>query len=389
VTGRISDAHTGYRLSGIAVNIYDRASGQRVGAASSNAAGVYRITGLPVGAYVAFTSPASGYVAEIYDNIPCDASCPVAVALGSGISIAVTGSTVDTTGIDFALDPRSSVPAAPTDLRATTNGFTTTFMWSSPGTSTASPATSYVLEAGVAPGTTVVSFPVNGTSFTVPGVPPGLFYIRVKGVNAVGTGPASAEYTLNVSGDGAQPLEAPTSVSAFMSGRRLTLTWNAPAMGGVPSGYIVEAGSASGGANLATLAVGTRSFTFNGVPDGFYFLRVRARTSTAVGPPSVEVMIVVGNGPTPPGPPSFDAHSVSSGTVALEWAAPALGTAASYVIEAGSATGLSNLAVFNTGTTALTASFGGVPSGTYYVRVRAVNALGASVVSNERTIVVP
>jgi hypothetical protein len=58
-----------------------------------------------------------------------------------------------------------------------------------------------------------------------------------------------------------------------------------------------------------------------------------------------------------------------------------------YRIEAGSATGLSNIAVQPVGNV-LTQSFGGVPPGTYYVRIRAVNAQGVSIVSNERTVIV-
>lgn len=73
----------------------------------------------------------------------------------------------------------------------------------------------------------------------------------------------------------------------------------------------------------------------------------------------------------------------------LNWSAPTLGTATSYIIEAGSAPGLSNLAVVNTGNANTTVGFGAVPAGTYYVRLRAVNALGASIVSNERTVIVP
>jgi predicted phage tail protein len=58
------------------------------------------------------------------------------------------------------------------------------------------------------------------------------------------------------------------------------------------------------------------------------------------------------------------------------------------VLEAGSATGLSNLASVAIGP-ATTFSTSGVPAGSYFVRVRAVNAAGSSAVSNEVIVVVP
>ena len=81
---------------------------------------------------------------------------------------------------------------------------------------------------------------------------------------------------------------------------------------------------------------------------------------------------------------------MTGSTVALRWLAPYawLGTATSYLVRAGSAPGLSNLAQANTGS-GTTAVFSGVPPGTYYVRVHAVNGLGAGVASNEVKVVVP
>jgi hypothetical protein len=72
------------------------------------------------------------------------------------------------------------------------------------------------------------------------------------------------------------------------------------------------------------------------------------------------------------------------------WQAPVLGAiATSHLVRAGSAPGRSNLAYVDTGSTATTASFSGVPSSVYYVRVHRVNTLGASIASNEVTVVVP
>jgi predicted phage tail protein len=255
--------------------------------------------------------------------------------------------------------------------------------------------TSYVIEAGASRGGTLVTLPVPGsagTSFSVPGAPPGAFYVRVRAVNAFGTSPPSNEVLLVISGAGVSPPDAPTNLVPAMSGATatfLTFTWSDAVTGGRPTSYLVEAGTQSGLADIATLPVNTRSFTFTGVPAGFYFLRVRGVNAGGVGPASAEFMLVVGGVSSPPPPPNFNSHTVNSGTVTLNWVAPPSGNPTSYFIEAGSAPGLADLATVNTGNTNVTASFSGVPPGTYYVRVRAVNAIGRSVVSNERTVIVP
>lgn len=390
ISGTVGESGGGAPLPGVTVQVYVRGgstSGYFAGSVTTNAAGGYTVRGLPPGNYVAFTSNAPAHVNEIYDDIPCPTSCSSGTAIGTGTPIAVAGATI---GIDFALAPRTGPPGAPSNLRASSSGaFGMQFTWSAPSLAAGGAATSYVLEAGVSPGTTVLSIPVSGTSYVASGVPPGTYYVRVRGVNTAGTGPASSEVVVRMTGSGAAPVEAPTNVTAFMSGGLLTLTWADPTTGGTPTGYVVEAGSASGAANIASVPVTSRSFTFEPVPNGYYFLRVRARNAAGVGPASVEQMIVVGGVASPPGPPTFNAVSVVGASVTLYWSAPPQGAPTSYRIEAGSAPGLSNLAVANTGTPATSVSFGNVPSGTYYVRIRAVNAIGASIVSNERILFVP
>jgi predicted phage tail protein len=149
---------------------------------------------------------------------------------------------------------------------------------------------------------------------------------------------------------------------------------------------VVEAGSATGLANIAAIPVDRRAFTYAPVPNGFYFLRVRSRNAAGTSVPSNEVMIVAGGVPSPPGP-VMRAGGVANGSiVTLAWAAPT-GPVTGYVIEAGSAPGLSNLATVPIGNQT-TISFPGIPPGTYYVRIRASNAVGRGIASEEVVVVV-
>ena len=61
-----------------------------------------------------------------------------------------------------------------------------------------------------------------------------------------------------------------------------------------------------------------------------------------------------------------------------------------HIVEASSTPGgPANLAKFNTGNTALSFVAPDVASGSYYLRIRAVNSCGTSPVSNEVPMVVP
>ena len=91
---------------------------------------------------------------------------------------------------------------------------------------------------------------------------------------------------------------------------------------------------------------------------------------------------------TPNAPQTFEAV-VTNQNVFLSWQPPTSGPVPSqYQLEAGSSPGASNLAVLPVSGSQLTLIVGGVPPGTYYVRLRSLNAAGASPPSNEIVVVV-
>jgi Fibronectin type III domain len=86
----------------------------------------------------------------------------------------------------------------------------------------------------------------------------------------------------------------------------------------------------------------------------------------------------------PPGSPTSLSGAISGDTVVLTWASPATGDVpTSYVLEAGSSPGQSDLVNADTGSPATTLTATNVSPGAYFVRVRARNASGTSAPSNE------
>lgn len=87
---------------------------------------------------------------------------------------------------------------------------------------------------------------------------------------------------------------APSALAAQVTGATVQLDWQLPADSPAVTGYVLEAGSASGLANLATVTLGpATSLTIPGVPRGRYYVRVRGVNVTGRGAPSSEVVLDV------------------------------------------------------------------------------------------------
>lgn len=184
---------------------------------------------------------------------------------------------------------------------------------------------------------------------------------------------------------------SPNSLTATSLGTSVTLRWNAPAGSATPATYIIEAGLTPGTANLANFSTGNTATTFSttGVGAGTYYVRVRAANAAGTSAPSNEAVVVVGGGSctSAPGPPSGLGFSVAGSTVTLLWNA-STGPTTSYIVEAGSSTGFTDLANFDTGGTPPSLTATGVGIGTYFVRVKGRNACGTSGPSNEVVVLV-
>ncbi len=282
-----------------------------------------------------------------------------------------------------------SPPSAPTALTNSVALDTVSLSWT-PAT-TGGPADSYILEAGSGPGlANIATFVLNSpnTSTVVNAVPPGIYHVRVRARNVLGTSGPSPDTVVTVG-----PCEAPgapTNMGYTTADNLVTITWSAPATG-VTQGYLLSAGFAPGDSSALVMPLGPTP-AFQGVaPFGTYFVRIAARNSCTVGPnssPDLQVTVAPCTGV--PAAPTGLTHTRSGSLVTLTWNAPAAPNLPSrYVIVVGSAPGLGNLLAVRT-TSNATSFQATAPPGTYYVRVLAENNCGQSATaSNEEVVSVP
>lgn len=268
--------------------------------------------------------------------------------------------------------------AAPRNLAAVVAGSAVNLTWSPPGGT----VTGYRIEVGTGSGQSNVATINTGTAttYTLNGLAPGTYYIRVRSMNGASTSAASNEVVATVSGS--SPLGAPTQLTATVrSGTVVDLSWRAPS--GTVTGYRVEVGSSSGQSNVRTVNIGaSTAYSLTGLSAGTYYIRVRALNGSSTSPPSNEVTARLEPTPTPP--TNLTATVRENRYVDLRWQAPS-GSVTGYRIEVGRSTGQSDVTTINTGT-ATTYTINNLTTGTYYIRMRSVTSSGTSAPSNEVTV---
>ena len=179
----------------------------------------------------------------------------------------------------------------------------------------------------------------------------------------------------------------PTTLSVSVSGSTVTLNWLA-SYGCTPASYVITAGSTPGATDIVVFPTGNSAttLTVSAVPTGLYYVSVLAESAAGRSAPSNEVIVAVGASCTVPAAPAGLAATATSSTGTLTWVAGSPETT-SYLLEAGSAEGLSNLVVVDTGSAATTFT-ASAPMGLYYVRVRGRNACGVGPASNEAVVAI-
>lgn len=209
-------------------------------------------------------------------------------------------------------------PGPPGNLNFTVSGGTVTLTWGAPTIGGA--LSTYIVEAGSsAGGSDIIVFATNSTATSLTATaPPGVYFVRIRGGNAAGTGAPSNETQIIVGGSApCLPPPSPANAVGSVAGSLVTLQWSASP--GATS-YVIEAGSLTGSNNIAAFDTQSTATSFSAAaPPGTYFLRIRARSGCGTSGPSSEVVITVGGSPPnpniPPGLPNIQVLQNTAGLV--------------------------------------------------------------------------
>ena len=296
-------------------------------------------------------------------------------------------------GLSSAEASATTLPA-PTGLTATLGDAQVTLSWSPPVLKGVT-VDSYDIYQGTSPGgeshSPVNTSPVQGTSYTAPGLTDGTtYYFTVAAVwssasgVSLGQGPSSGE--ASATPVAATQLGAPTGLTATPGDAQVTLSWSPPVLKGVTvDSYDIYQGTSPGGEShspVNTSPVQGTSYTAPGLTDGTtYYFTVAAVWSSASGETPVQGPSSGEASATPVaatqlGAPTGLTATPGDAQVTLSWSPPVLKgvTVDSYDIYQGTSPGGESHSPVNTSPvqgTSYTAP--GLTDGTtYYFTVAAV-----------------
>jgi hypothetical protein len=281
-----------FNTPGAPTNFTASASGNTVSLSwSAPAAGT---GGTPTGYTVIARGSAGG---AILQSVPVGNVTSLVTPAPNGVyhvSVLATnanGPGLESPGATLTVPAVAAAPGAPTGLAVNVSGATATFSWQAPAGG--GPVSSYVIVAGMTPGFTspIATLPVGtATSYAVPGVPAGLYYVRVVSQGPGGTSGGSNEVSLSVGGatlPGTPTLNAPS-----VAGTTVSLSWAAGG-GGAATSFVLSASATPTGAVIASVPVTGTSISIPGVPRGTYFVRLTAHNAAGGSAPSNQVTGVV------------------------------------------------------------------------------------------------
>ena len=309
----------------------------------------------------------------------------------NGTAVALNGSTTmsvsSTTSTTFTLVARNAAGATATDTATVAPAGTAP---TANITATRQSATTALVSWQT---TNATSATINGTAValsgsatrTVSATTSTTFTLVAR--NAAGT-TATDTATVPVSTSTTAPLR-PVNVRASVSGTQVTVTWQRNPSGGAPTSYILYIGRTMWGSEVINgRSLGNVLSATLTLSTGSYYVRLRARNALGNSASSDPVLFRIGSQLSSP----TDLTANWSGTqTTLTWVASSADSPETaptdYVIEAGTAPGLADVAAVKVGEETTFST--DVPYGVYYVRVRAMNDHGDSNPTEELVVAAP
>lgn len=304
VAGTVIDAGTAAPLVSVSVSLYN-STGAFVTSGSTNASGIYSVVGLATGTYYAKSgaSSASGYLNELYNDIPCysSATCP---GVTTGTPIGVTAGAT-TAGIHFGLAAGGRVSGTVTDA------------------SSAAPLSGVTVSIYDSSGLFMTSSSTNASGvYTTGGLPTGIYYARTS--NGLGYLNEIYNDIPCYTSSTCPSVTTGTPISVTVGATTPSINFGLPA-GGTLAGTVTDATTTGPLSGVSVYIYGSTGsyvtsrttnasgvYSANGLPTGTYY----AATSNASGyvnetynnipcggscSPTAGTPIAVTNGATTPG----------------------------------------------------------------------------------------